>query len=172
MADKIKYLLAWVIFIGIGIWLGLVVQERTPIKDGLVLRYEITSSQSSQKSFQTISFSKSKAGMFKVFTTGNSKKEEKDEVDKECFGKDGHLLTGPIGGILWIPPYTMEVGKEVMGSDVSARKQWHGYDVYVVEERNLENCRGYYDAKTGLQIGYQNFWSSEKLEAVLINKEG
>ena len=174
MADKFKYILAWIILIGAGVWMFMMIQLRTPIEDGLILKYKISSPLNDQNYSQTISFIKSSSGQFDVIikTIGVDRKDQKDQVDKEGFNKDGHLLTGPIGGILWIPPYTFEVGGEVMGSDVTERKAWRGFDVYVVKDRNIDNCQGFYDAKTGLQVGYQNFWSPQKLEAILVDRKG
>ena len=94
MADKFKYILAWIILIGAGVWMFMMIQLRTPIEDGLILKYKISSPLNDQNYSQTISFIKSSSGQFDVIikTIGVDRKDQKDQVDKEGFNKDGHLF--------------------------------------------------------------------------------
>ena len=76
-------------------------------------------------------------------------------------------MGGPIGALLWINPHWLRIGAVVSAGEVIQRRSWNGYDVYVVQDPCLPNCYGYYEAKTGLQVGYLNCWSGMKLRAEL-----
>lgn len=154
----VGFLLAWGIF-----------QRLTPIKDGAYLRYETTRRGIDEKTSHEFTFTKTKNSKFLVDVKSTGLLEGTMSCEVDRYFKDQNMATlhGPIGAVIWISPSSLRIGKVVAAGEVIKETTWEGYDVYVIQDLFLPNCYGYYDKKTGLQVGYYNCWSVEKLTTVL-----
>ncbi|MFH2138046.1 MAG: hypothetical protein ABII88_06010 [Candidatus Omnitrophota bacterium] len=165
------YMLAGCFFVGFVIFGLFVWPGNSPLKNNLYLKYELSKQGVEDKGYSDYVFTLSGRGYFlaRMNTEGLFRQKIEDRVDRSFISPEGMILSGPIGGLIWINPQEMKNKETVPGGKVIAREEWQGYDVYVVEYPELENCRGYYDKTSGLQVGFSNHWSIEKLDAVLVD---
>ncbi len=143
----------------------------SPIKDGLHLKYATTLylAESQIVSEQDMLFSKIDEKYYRVdvASTGFLENQQKYIVDKHFIGKEGCSLSGPTAAVLWTAPYLLWIGNNVAAGEVIKFTKWHGYSAAVVQDPALANCYGFYDRKTGIQIGYINCFSANKLLTVI-----
>ncbi|MDD5747227.1 MAG: hypothetical protein PHO30_08200, partial [Candidatus Omnitrophica bacterium] len=141
----------------------------TPLKDGLFLKYGISLRGIPSGAEYTVSFQRGRNGWYnaRMQTTGFMQNDCSLLVDRYFRDKNGINVFGPIGALLWINPRGLRIGSNVPAGEVIQRREWNGHAVYVIQDPRLPNCYGYYELKTGLQVGYVNRWSSMKLHAEL-----
>ncbi|MCP4650632.1 MAG: hypothetical protein GY853_11210 [PVC group bacterium] len=166
---KSTYVLLICLVICFGFFVWTVLYTGTPMRNGLYLRYKLVQNGVDIESYQKFSFSRINLRYFTVDieSKGLIESKGKDRVDCYFTNEEDCLLTGPVGGLLWIDPDDFKKDAIIAGSQVQKTAAWKGYNVWVLKDQSLENCYGYYDQRTGLQVGFENQWSSKKLEAIL-----
>ena len=146
-------------------------QTFSPIKDGLHLKYITTlySAKTQVVSEQNMLFLKidKKHYQVDVESTGFLENQQKYIVDKYFRNKNGVFLSGPTAAVLWIEPYLLKIGNNIPAGEVIKFTKWHGYFVAVVQDQALANCYGFYERNTGIQVGYINCFSANKLITII-----
>jgi hypothetical protein len=146
-------------------------QEVNFLKDGLCLKYETTLPAASNqiKATHVLRFIKKNGNHYQVniqsdgFLAGN----QTYIIDKYFTNERGESLPGPTAAVLWSAPYLLRIGNNLAAGEVIEYANWHGYSVAVVQDPFLANCYGFYERKTGLQVGYINCFTPQKLLTVI-----
>ncbi|MBU1087579.1 MAG: hypothetical protein KKD05_08730 [Candidatus Omnitrophica bacterium] len=143
----------------------------SPIKDGLCLKYITTlcSVKDNNVSEHNLLFKKKNKNYYQVDfkSTGFLENQQTYIVDKNLLDATGMALPGPTAAVLWIAPALLSIGNNLAAGEVIKFTIWKGYSVAVVQDPALANCYGFYDRKTGIQVGYMNCFSSNKLLTVI-----
>ena len=76
-------------------------------------------------------------------------------------------MPGPSAAVLWSAPYLLWIGNQIAAGEVIKHTNWNGYSVAVVQDPALGNCYGFYERVTGLQVGYMNCFTQQKIVTVI-----
>jgi len=173
---KNKYGLSILLSVILGLIVSgwVVYKSASPLKDGLYLRYETTllGVQENNIAIHEIRFRKKNKKYYqvKVQSSGFLDNEQTYTIDRYFNNENNMLLPGPTAAVLWIEPYLLWIGNNIAAGEVINHSNWKGYSVAVVQDPALNNCYGFYDRKTGLQVGYMNCFTSQKILTILKEK--
>ena len=144
----------------------------SPIKDGLYLEYEtiVKASQDVPDTVHKIRFVKKSGDEYQAAVKGNGlfKADNTFSVNKYFILKDGLPMAGPTAAVLWVEPYSMRIGAKLIPGEVIKFTKWKGYSVAVIKDPVLVDCYGFYDRKTGIQVGYYNCCMPHKIITRLV----
>lgn len=140
----------------------------SPLKDGLYFKYETTLNNQS-KTIHELRFIKKAKNEYQVEIRADGFLSAKQTyiINKYFIDHTGVSLPGPSAAVLWSAPYLLWIGNQIAAGEVISHINWHGYSVAVVQDMSLANCYGFYERNTGLQVGYMNCFSPQKLLTIL-----
>ncbi|MBU1043466.1 MAG: hypothetical protein KJ915_03595 [Candidatus Omnitrophica bacterium] len=166
---KTRFIIALIIVLAVVIWDFQ--KTVSPIKDGLDLKYITTlrSAGNNNISEQHLLFKKKNKKDYQVNieSTGFLANQQTYIVDENFLDENGSFLPGPTAAVLWTDPALLSIGNNLTAGEVIKFTVWEGYAVAVIQDPALANCYGFYDRKTGLQVGYINCFSVNKLITVI-----
>ncbi|MFH1062815.1 MAG: hypothetical protein V1747_08065 [Candidatus Omnitrophota bacterium] len=146
-------------------------QSGSPLQDGLYLKYETTLNavNAQLKTTHELRFTKKEKKQYQVDIQADGFLPDHKSyiIDKYFIDQEGVSLPGPSAAVLWSAPYLLWIGNQTAAGEVIKHTNWKGYSVAVVQDPALANCYGFYERNTGLQVGYMNCFSSQKLLTVL-----
>ncbi|MGE5279124.1 MAG: hypothetical protein ACM3L6_00060 [Deltaproteobacteria bacterium] len=124
------------------------------MKDGLYLRYKLTSSDVPQ--YYTYTFRQVDDKKYQMTLESEQGRQTRYvQPDFSDFDQPlmGGVVSGPAGGNLWLPPHLLRADA-VEGWSVAGETTKKGYSVYRVTAGG--GNVGYYEKKTGFQIAFEN----------------
>jgi hypothetical protein len=144
----------------------------SPIKDGLYFKYQTTVKDypSLPDTIHKIRFVKKSGDKYQVTVDGQGlfKADKTFIVNKYFVAKDKLPMAGPTAAVLWVKPYSMRIGAKLIPGEVIKFTKWQGYSVAVIKDTVLVDCYGFYDRKTGIQVGYHNCCMPQKIITRLV----
>jgi hypothetical protein len=151
------------------LWIFL--KSGSPLKDGLYLKYETTINRQCATTHE-LRFAKKNKNEYQVDiqAEGFLSADQTYIINKYFIDQTGVSLPGPSAAVLWSAPYLLWIGNQITAGEVISHMNWQGYSVAVVQDMSLSNCYGFYDRHTGLQVGYMNCFTSQKILTVLKEK--
>lgn len=143
-------------------------QMGSPLKDGLYFKYE-TTLNNQRITTHELQFIKKANNVYQVEIQSDGFINAKQTyiINKYFITKTGVSLPGPSAAVLWSAPYLLRIGNQIAAGEVISHANWQGYSVAVVQDMSLANCYGFYERNTGLQVGYMNCFTAQKLLTVL-----
>lgn len=147
-------------------------ESDSPMKDGLYLKYEVSSPDITPYN-HTMSFKKITGKKFQLTREDGFMRNKTvrnayvtpDFLDFESPESRGHI-PGPTGGFLWISPDDLKQNN-IIQHKVLGETTKNSYDVYKLQYTPLGDI-SYYEKTTGFLVAHENIHSSTKVYSRLV----